>query len=66
MPDWGGTMKRQSSDRGKKRKAKASSRPQKTATRKPKSLVQFFAESPLIGSGINLEREPDFGREVDL
>jgi prevent-host-death family protein len=30
------------------------------------SLVQFFAESPLVGSGINLERELDFGRKVKL
>ena len=32
----------------------------------PRSLVQFFRESPLVGSGINLEREEDYGREVDL
>lgn len=31
-----------------------------------KSLVQFFAESPLVGSGISLERTPDFGRKVRL
>jgi antitoxin Phd len=30
------------------------------------SLVQFFAESPLVGSGIDLERMPDFGRKVKL
>ena len=30
------------------------------------SLVQFFAESPLVGSGIDLERELDFGRKVKL
>lgn len=30
------------------------------------SLVQFFAESPLVGSGIDLERTPDFGRKVKL
>lgn len=30
------------------------------------SLVQFFAESPLAGSGIDLERKPDFGRKVRL
>lgn len=28
------------------------------------TLVQFFAESPLVGSGIDLERKPDFGRKV--
>ncbi len=30
------------------------------------SLVQFFAESPLVGSGIDLERKPDFGRKIKL
>jgi prevent-host-death family protein len=35
-------------------------------TRRPKSLVEFFAKSPLAGSGINLERERDYGRQADL
>jgi len=35
-------------------------------TRQPKSLVKFFAESPLVGSGINLDRQRDYGRKVDL
>jgi hypothetical protein len=30
------------------------------------NLVQFFAESPLAGSGIQLDRDRDFGRMVDL
>ena len=30
------------------------------------TLVQFFAESPLVGSGIELERKPDYGRKVKL
>jgi len=30
------------------------------------TLVQFFAKSPLVGSGIDLERKPDFGRKVKL
>jgi antitoxin Phd len=34
--------------------------------RQPGSLVQFFRESPLAKSGINLERKPDYGRKVDL
>jgi len=34
--------------------------------RQPKSLVQFFAESPLANSGIDLERTPDYGREIEL
>ena len=32
----------------------------------PRSLVEFFARSPLVGSGINLERTPDYGRPVEL
>ncbi len=34
--------------------------------RQPKSFMQFLAESPFVGSGIDLEREEDYGREVDL
>ena len=30
------------------------------------TLVQFFAESPLVGSGVDLERKPDYGRKVKL
>lgn len=32
----------------------------------PKSIVQFFRESPLVGVDLNLEREKDEGREVEL
>jgi len=35
-------------------------------SKQPKSLMQFLAESPLVGSGINLERDDDFGRDIDL
>ena len=35
-------------------------------TRQPRSLVRFFAESPLADAGVNLERHPDYGRKVDL
>ncbi len=34
--------------------------------RHPRSLVQFFAESPLAKVLIDLERKPDYGRAVDL
>jgi antitoxin Phd len=34
--------------------------------KKQGSLLQFFRESPLVGSGIDLERVPDFGRKVKL
>jgi antitoxin Phd len=32
----------------------------------PKSIVQFFRESPLAGVMLDLERDKDTGREVDL
>jgi prevent-host-death family protein len=37
----------------------------KGAWRQP-SLADFFAKSPLAASGIILDREPDYGRSVDL
>jgi len=30
------------------------------------SLVEFFAKSPLAAQELNLERQPDFGRPVEL
>ena len=35
-------------------------------SKKSKNLVGFFAESPLAGSGIDLDRKPDYGRPVEL
>jgi antitoxin Phd len=32
----------------------------------PKSLVQFFRQSPLVGIDLDLERERDAGRDIDL
>jgi prevent-host-death family protein len=32
----------------------------------PKSLVQFFRESPLVGLELDFEREKDQGREIEL
>jgi len=32
----------------------------------PESLVQFFRESPLVGVKLDLERDKDTGRDVDL
>jgi antitoxin Phd len=32
----------------------------------PKSLVQFFRESPLMGVELDLEREKDTGRDIEL
>ena len=28
-------------------------------------LLEFFAQSPLAGSGISLEREPEYARDID-
>jgi hypothetical protein len=35
-------------------------------SRQPKSLVQFFRESPLVGVELDLERNKDEGREIEL
>jgi prevent-host-death family protein len=35
-------------------------------SRQPESLVRFFAESPLAGAAIDLERVRDYGRPVEL
>jgi prevent-host-death family protein len=32
----------------------------------PKSIVQFFRESPLVGVDLDLERDKDTGRDVEL
>ena len=32
----------------------------------PKNLVQFFRQSPLVGVGLDLERDRDPGRDTDL
>ena len=31
-----------------------------------KNLVELFAESPLKGLDLNLERDPDYGRDIEL
>jgi prevent-host-death family protein len=35
-------------------------------SRQRTSLAQFFAQSPLAGVELKLERERDFGREIEL
>ena len=35
-------------------------------SRQPKSLVQFFRESPLVGIDLDLERDKDVGRDIEL
>lgn len=32
----------------------------------PKTLSEFFAHSPLAKAKLDLSREPDYGREIDL
>ena len=34
--------------------------------RQPKGLVQFFRESPLMGVDLDLQRDKDPGREIEL
>lgn len=35
-------------------------------TRQPKSLVDFFRNSPLHGMHLDLKRDPDKGRDIEL
>ena len=35
-------------------------------SRQPKSLVEFFRTSPLMGLDLDLKRNPDPGRKIDL
>lgn len=35
-------------------------------SRQPRSLVQFFRESPLMGTDLDLERSRDKGRDIEL
>jgi hypothetical protein len=32
----------------------------------PKNLVQFFRQSPLVGVELDLKRDRDAGRDIDL
>jgi prevent-host-death family protein len=34
--------------------------------RQPKSIVQFFRESPLVGVELDLERDKDTGRDIEF
>ena len=35
-------------------------------SQQPASLVQFFARSPLAGVDLDLERDRDYGRDIEL
>jgi len=41
-------------------------RKQTKRSRQPASLVQFFAQSPLAGVDLNLERDREYGRDIEL
>ena len=34
--------------------------------RQPKNLIEFFRRSPLVNAGLDFEREPDYGRDIEL
>lgn len=34
--------------------------------RQPKSIVQFFRQSPLVGVDLDLERDKDTGRDIEF
>ena len=34
--------------------------------RQPQSLLEFFAQSPLVGVALDIDRPPDYGRKVKL
>jgi len=38
----------------------------RVATAPRKNLAQFLMESPLAGAELNLERQEDYGRPIDL
>ena len=35
-------------------------------SRQPKSIVQFFRESPLVGVDLDLEQDKHTGRDIEL
>lgn len=35
-------------------------------SQQPKSIVQFFRQSPLVGVKLDLERDKDTGRDIEL
>jgi hypothetical protein len=47
--------------------ARRAHQPEETTPRAPKkNFAQFLLDSPLPGSGLNLERQKDYPRPVDL
>ena len=41
-------------------------RGQEESTAPRKNLAQFLLESPLAGAELNLERQPDYGRSIEI
>jgi hypothetical protein len=37
-----------------------------SSRKQPESLVEFFRQSPLVGLELDLERDRDLGRKIDL
>ena len=37
-----------------------------SVSRQPKSLMQFFRESPLVGLKLDFDRDKDTGRDIEL
>ena len=34
--------------------------------KKEQTLVEFFRSSPLVEANLDFERDPDYGRDIDL
>ncbi|HEY4054010.1 MAG TPA: hypothetical protein VGL74_09710 [Terriglobales bacterium] len=32
----------------------------------PQTLLEFFRDSPLVGAELDFEREPDYGRDIEM
>jgi hypothetical protein len=59
-------MKKRKSTKSKKQKPKLHPRKEPSNKRKPQSLVEFLRNSPLVGSGIDLTRQPEIPRDEIL
>jgi len=50
----------------KKSRTPSAAKSKRFTSRKSQTLVEFFAQSPLSNADIDLERTPDYGRELKL
>jgi len=61
------TLHRPRKKRKSKKREESLSKPKGAPrARTPKSLVQFFRESPLFGLELNFERDRDPGRDIEF